>query len=1242
MSAGKYEETNIIRTDYFRNLYALVVILAVLGDFINQCLDNSWVSKGLFLFIFSFHMSFLMILEGVRYRAGEPKWGEVCRDTTYYLCLYVAAKGMISLSQWITGGGFKFSLLSESGAPWVFLAVAMYELLAYGLRRVDKTVVLSAAILLALLCGYNESIGDFLVLSRAVVFFPFFILGWMCDISALDSLLKNEKIKILGCLILLTAFVFCIYFSRNIYFIRPILTGRNSYKILKARSKYGVLLRITAYISGLVLSMSAMAVTPRRRIKLMSGAGQRFVQIYVLYRPVLYLMMGVHVYGLLERRLGWRGGKIAWMLLGVVTVIVLSGSIFERPFSVLQRRVRDCFKVRRADKTGNICEKAKNTIFVIGCKRSYFLWYTILFAVMFVICFRPFYESGKSLIWKNDGLQQHYTALVYIARWIRTIITERKIPMVDFTIGYGADVMTVLSALDDLLSPLNWVAALFNISQIEYVFDFILVFKYYLAGLTFLMYCFYMKRDYFASLIGSLVYAFCGFCLYAGIRHPSFLTPVIYLPLFLISIEELVSGRRKWIFSVSVAIFGIINYFFCYMSIIIGVIYGIARGITMKKTTREFIALLGKAVFWGGLGLGMAMVILLPVAHSFLNSTRSGADVYYANSALLYPKEYYEKLLLDFASPLSGGAGYWVFISVGAPATIAILLFLFTRQKEQKWLKSVFLTLMLILCIPFAGSAMNGFNYVTNRWVWAICFFAVYILVCETDRMLDAPGYLVGSLLAVLGLTFLIYCIFSKKLVTEHIISFAGMLLVTLMIAFFMSHKSQKKIFEMSILAVSLGGIVLSANYKFDTDRQNYVSEFQQAGKALDITMSNAETSVSGIGDKAFYRISNNTLDTAVNHGMVGDFNSVSYYWSVMDDIVYQYLISAEIPGMAQPFRIYGLDQRCALESLASVKYYAMQAGSQEIVPSGYIKAKTTENPYSGKNDIIYLNRNYLPIGYTYQDTVCTQDYETLNPVQKEQLMLQRLVLDDGTSLTETEFLGEQIAYEVTGSKNITWDKEKGTIQISKAKASLEVSYLVPKGDTIYVRLKGFDTNGSANTAATFTAVTNGLTKKFYSRNDQNTWPIDRENYTLNFGVSDGTEQKVTITFPYKASYKLKDIEIYSVPEYRYSEYIERLRKESLENVIVDTNLIQGDITVSSPRYLCFSVPYSKGWKAYVDGEKVETMKANIMYMAIMLEPGYHQVRLEYCTPGLKTGLLISIICLGILILIVGWKRRKI
>ena len=102
-----------------------------------------------------------------------------------------------------------------------------------------------------------------------------------------------------------------------------------------------------------------------------------------------------------------------------------------------------------------------------------------------------------------------------------------------------------------------------------------------------------------------------------------------------------------------------------------------------------------------------------------------------------------------------------------------------------------------------------------------------------------------------------------------------------------------------------------------------------------------------------------------------------------------------------------------------------------------------------------------------------------------------------------------------------------------------------------------------------------------------------------------------------------------------------KLGQETLENVVMETNEITGNITVSKKKALVLSVPYSQGFTAYVDGKETKLQKANTMFMALELEPGEHEIRLTYCTPYLKPGIVLSVTGLILYVLLVLYRKRK-
>lgn len=84
-----------------------------------------------------------------------------------------------------------------------------------------------------------------------------------------------------------------------------------------------------------------------------------------------------------------------------------------------------------------------------------------------------------------------------------------------------------------------------------------------------------------------------------------------------------------------------------------------------------------------------------------------------------------------------------------------------------------------------------------------------------------------------------------------------------------------------------------------------------------------------------------------------------------------------------------------------------------------------------------------------------------------------------------------------------------------------------------------------------------------------------------------------------------------------------------------------GKVNASQNGILFLSVPYEKGWKIYVDGNKVEKMRANYGFTGINISSGQHNIKLDFTPPWLKEGIIVSTFSLLILVILVVYQKRK-
>ncbi len=73
-------------------------------------------------------------------------------------------------------------------------------------------------------------------------------------------------------------------------------------------------------------------------------------------------------------------------------------------------------------------------------------------------------------------------------------------------------------------------------------------------------------------------------------------------------------------------------------------------------------------------------------------------------------------------------------------------------------------------------------------------------------------------------------------------------------------------------------------------------------------------------------------------------------------------------------------------------------------------------------------------------------------------------------------------------------------------------------------------------------------------------------------------------------------------------------------------------VTTETAGFLRIREAFDWGWTARADGAPVAIVPADDVVMAVPLGAGAHEVRLRFATPGLTTGLLISLVSLGLLV----------
>ena len=92
----------------------------------------------------------------------------------------------------------------------------------------------------------------------------------------------------------------------------------------------------------------------------------------------------------------------------------------------------------------------------------------------------------------------------------------------------------------------------------------------------------------------------------------------------------------------------------------------------------------------------------------------------------------------------------------------------------------------------------------------------------------------------------------------------------------------------------------------------------------------------------------------------------------------------------------------------------------------------------------------------------------------------------------------------------------------------------------------------------------------------------------------------------------------------------------------ISSSRLRMNVSNEKEKLLVFSIPYEEDWKIVEDGKKRTGEKVYDTFLAVELEPGNHQIELQYIPRGIKAGSGCTILCAVVLAaMFVCEKTRK-
>lgn len=316
----------------FDNAKGILIFFVVFGHMLEGNLSG--ITEKMYIMIYCFHMPLFVIISGY---FAEFDGKKIAKNLILpYVCFQILFS---YASNWEGQGDVqKIQLTTPVWILWYLVALAVWKITIPFIKTENirsRMLIFAGAVILALLIGHDDTVGYYMSLSRMIVFFPYFLIGYYgknakkrnARTYRLYANLRKE-----WCFILLVGILMGICcFSEKIDY--RWLYGAYSYSAVG----YGPLHRAFLYLVGIALSLLLLKMIPHGK-SLFSGIGSRSMQVYLGH---VFVVAAVRQF--LPEEVGF--SECEWLALATIGSLLMVW-VLSAPQLNLKKFVRDlCFEM---------------------------------------------------------------------------------------------------------------------------------------------------------------------------------------------------------------------------------------------------------------------------------------------------------------------------------------------------------------------------------------------------------------------------------------------------------------------------------------------------------------------------------------------------------------------------------------------------------------------------------------------------------------------------------------------------------------------------------------------------------------------------------------------------------------------------------------------------------------------------------------------------------------------------------
>lgn len=929
------------------------------------------------------------------------------------------------------------------------------------------------------------------------------------------------------------------------------------------------------------------------------------------------------------------------------------------------------------------------------------LYLFLAFLIPFLLMYIPFKfmgvtPYGNNMILATDLYHQYYPFLVDYHEKLRSGGSL----LWTWTTGGGANYLALMAYYT--ASPLNLLSLLFPTDMLGQFVYYLTCTKIGLAGLFFALFLrITFKRSDISITAFGVMYALCAFVT-GYYWNIIWLDTFALLPLVVAGTIALLREGKYRLYIIALALSIIANYyialFVCIFVVFVSVGYTLVEFKSWRKTLRDFFKMVGCTV----VSFMISAVLILPTYYAMQYTYNSSTGFPQEFAVNMGGTPDFAGVLMCFGKTISNTLAAvepttrdqtLPNVYCGVFAVFLAILFLFCskiKKRERFYCLGLVIFLMLSFAVRQLDYIWHGFHFPNMLYfrfsfllsfvllymafrvfmyidsikpisvIAGICCFIFYLFVASRYYFDDGgakladlfsvadpnPIVLSGFLGLLIGAWLLLYSFRSylqpyMQAIGVGVIGIATTIFVVNYAETFMTplRKDHKEVHDnttfqviviiiFTILFSAIALSLLSKQFKL----RGHVLRFAISGVLILLAITEGAFSAAiginavGVINGDYYPLGGDstirmaekikereedTVDifraetvkynTLNDNALIG-YNGVSMFSSMVNASFTEYMEKFGICGWIASNRYTYQESSPFTNLMLNIKYLIIPYGSAHFDRTNMTAVAGREDKSDNETGYASLLQNnyYLPMGFLVKEDLLNYDVSTLaasQPIQNQNLFFRLATGLDGD-------LYEYFDAADSGSST--------TVQAVAPRDGVAVAYVKP-----------------ASSSSTYVTVKNG-SRTISQVNIQRPYIMMLGTVTQGETLSVSTSSSTALS----GSFAMFNEDLFIKGYNLFS-------RSTLHATSVSDTSIRGSINAVEDGLFYTSIPYTKGWKAYVDGEEVEITPLGDALVTFKLSKGQHTVELEYQPEGYPLGLIITIMGLVILIAmcILSWRK---